>query len=148
MKLADALRGIAHLGVDTAPFIYFVERNPTYVAECAEVFRLVDEASLLGYTSVLTLTETLTKPLKANDYLLVQAYRDFLLTTRNLELIDLSTTIALQAADFRSRYNLRTPDAIQIASVLAVGCQAFLTNDRGLMRIREIPILILDDLEL
>ena len=30
MKLPDGLRGIRQLAFDTAPLIYFVERNPIY----------------------------------------------------------------------------------------------------------------------
>ncbi len=32
------------------------------------------------------------------------------------------------------------------AAALAAGCQAFLTNDRALQRVRELSILVLDDL--
>ena len=31
MRLDEALQGILRLGVDTAPFIYFVERHPDYL---------------------------------------------------------------------------------------------------------------------
>jgi len=29
MKVVDALAGVVRLGIDTAPFIYFIERHPT-----------------------------------------------------------------------------------------------------------------------
>lgn len=31
MRLDEALQGILRLGIDTAPFIYFVERHPDYL---------------------------------------------------------------------------------------------------------------------
>jgi predicted nucleic acid-binding protein len=43
---------------------------------------------------------------------------------------------------------LRTPDALQIATALEAGCEAFLSNDAGLRRVTELRVLILDDLEL
>ena len=40
------------------------------------------------------------------------------------------------------------PEAIQIAAALTSGSDAFLTNDRALKRVQELPILVVDDLEL
>jgi predicted nucleic acid-binding protein len=53
-----------------------------------------------------------------------------------------------QAARLRAKYQLLTPDAIQLAMAVNAGFQVFLTNDRGLQRVTEIRVLILDDLEL
>ena len=63
-------------------------------------------------------------------------------------LIPVTLPIAESAADLRARYNLRTPDALHVASALSSGCDAFLTNDAGLKRVQELPILVLDELEL
>jgi len=38
MKLDDALAGVDRLGLDTPPFIYLIERNPTYLNLVREVF--------------------------------------------------------------------------------------------------------------
>jgi predicted nucleic acid-binding protein len=54
---------------------------------------------------------------------------------------------ANSAAELRARFNLSLTDAYQIAAALGAGCDAFLTNDAGLKRVREITILVLDDLE-
>jgi predicted nucleic acid-binding protein len=45
----------------------------------------------------------------------------------------------------RARYNLRTPDALQVATALVRRCEAFLTNDARLKRVTEIRVLTLDD---
>jgi hypothetical protein len=36
---------------------------------------------------------------------------------------------------------------VKVAAALAAGCNAFLTNDLGLKRVTELPILVLDELE-
>jgi predicted nucleic acid-binding protein len=59
-----------------------------------------------------------------------------------------SLAIADSAARLRARYNLRTPDALHVATAINAGCQAFLTNDNTLKRVTELSILILDDLEI
>lgn len=56
------------------------------------------------------------------------------------------TVMAKRAAALRAYYNLRTPDALQLAAALEAGCQAFLTNYIPLKRVTELRVLILDEL--
>lgn len=148
IKLDDALAGVARLGLDTAPFIYFVERNPAYVDLVREVVRRISLHAFSGHTSVITLTEVLVQPLRLGNTALAQRYRRFLSRSRNLSLVPISASVAERAADLRARYGLRTPDALQIATALNVGCTAFLTNDFRLQRVTEIRVLVLDEMEL
>jgi predicted nucleic acid-binding protein len=55
--------------------------------------------------------------------------------------------IADLAAALRARYNLRTPDALYIATAIVTRCDAFLTNDKRLRQANEIRVLTLDELE-
>lgn len=148
MKLADALIAVTTLGFDTPPFIYFVERHPDYVDLVREIFRRVDAGTLMGYSSVVTLTEVLTQPMRARNTTVENEYRNLLLTSRNFWLVPVDSDIAENAADLRARYRLRTPDALQIAAALSAGCAAFLTNDAALQRVNELRVLVLDELEL
>jgi predicted nucleic acid-binding protein len=147
-RLDVALAGIPALGLDTAPFIYFVERHPRYLPLLRDVFRRIDAGTLLGYGSVITLTEVLTRPFQAGDVALVTAYRDLLLTSRHFSLVPIDAGVAERAAELRARYRLRTPDALQLSAALNRGCPAFLTNDHGLRRVGDLQVLVLDDLEL
>ncbi len=147
MKLSLALRDIQRLCIDTAPFIYFVERHPAYVDQMRAIFRLLDNGAFDAITSTVTFTEVLMKPIQANDKLLQTSYRELLLNTRYIEVVPASISIAEKAATLRAAYNLRTPDALQLATAIDSGCQGFLTNDRKLLRVTEIPVLVLDDLE-
>jgi len=63
-------------------------------------------------------------------------------------MIDVDGMIAERAADLRARYNLRTPDAIHIATAIVAGCDAFLTNDLALRRVTELRVLTLSTLAL
>lgn len=144
--LADALSGVTAIGLDTSIFIYFVERHPRYVALARDIFRRINDGEIAGYSSVLTLTEALTYPKRMGNLALVEEHRSVLTTGRNFTLLDTTPTIADIAADLRARHGLRTPDAIQLASALAVGCQAFLTNDARLRRVADLRVLALDDL--
>jgi len=53
--------------------------------------------------------------------------------------------LARQATVLRARYNIRVPDALQIAAALKSGATAFVTNDRRLRRVQGLKVLVLDD---
>lgn len=139
---------VVDLGFDTAPIIYFVEANPQYNDLVTEVFQQVAAGYYNGFTSAISLTEVLVHPLRQGNTTLQQRYRDLLINSENFHIIAIDAEIAERAADLRARYNLRTPDSLQIAAALSAHCEAFLTNDRGLSRVTELKVLVLDDLEL
>jgi predicted nucleic acid-binding protein len=135
VKLDDALVGVSRLGFDTSPIIYFVERNPQYLDLVRDVIGRVDRGEIEGWSSVVTLTEVLTKPKQSGNAAIEAEYRSLLTNSRNFGLLQISMEAAELAADLRARYNIRTPDALQIAAVLRAGCQAFVTNDARLQRV-------------
>lgn len=148
MKLEDALKNISLIAFDTAPIIYFVEANPVYDALVTEIFQRVDDAKIIALTSVISLCEVLVHPIRNQNINLKQRYRDILQNSPNFFTKPINALIAERAAELRAKYNLRTPDALQIATALENGCAAFLCNDTVLKRVSELQILILDDLEL
>ena len=148
IKLDDALSAVTALGFDTSPLIYFIEQHPHYLNVVREIFRRVDSTTIAGYSSVITLTEVLTKPKQLRDARVESEYRNLLLYSRNFSLIPIDYLIAESAAGLRASYRLRTPDALQLAAALNSGCEAFLTNDYALQRVTELRVLVLDQLEL
>jgi predicted nucleic acid-binding protein len=148
VKISVALQSVQLLAIDASVFIYFVEKHPVYRERVRTILQLVDEASLKGYSSVVTLTEVLSQPIKLGRTELEQTYRRILMRGRNFRLVPVFAATAEAAADLRARYNLRTPDALQLATALETRCDAFLTNDHRLNRVTDLKILVLDDLEL
>lgn len=148
MTINDALRGVQRLYIETAPRIYYVEEHPTYIATMDTIIEAVNVRPIAAVSSVITLTEVLLQPIKAGKTIVAQQYRDILLDSGQFELLPITAQIAERAADLRARYNLRTPDALHVATALDAGCDAFLTNDRGIKRVTEIRVLVLDELNL
>ena len=142
----QALKDITALGFDTSPLIYFVERHPAYTTVMRELLQQIETGNLYGCTSVITLLEVLVQPKKKGLAALEHAYRQILQQSKNFEIIRINEQIAEQAADLRARYVIRTPDALQIAAALSVGCQAYVTNDKRLHAIAGLKILLLDEL--
>jgi predicted nucleic acid-binding protein len=64
----------------------------------------------------------------------------------NLELEPISRAILLDAAAFRARCRLRTPDAIQLATGLKSGATLAIANDEAWKHIAGIETLLLTDL--
>jgi hypothetical protein len=63
MPLADALAGFDRRGIDTAPVIYFIEANSRYDAIVTSVFEQIQDGKIIGFTSLISLSEVLTQPL-------------------------------------------------------------------------------------
>jgi len=147
VKVSEALHGIRRLYIETAPLIYYVEENPAYIAAMQAIFEAVENSSIEFVSSVLTLTEVLVQPLKHDNAYLVQEYRDILTRSHGFRLHDVTASVAESAARLRAQYDLRTPDAIHIAAAIDSGCDAFLTNDAAIRRVKEITVLLLDELE-
>ncbi len=148
MKISDALEGIQRLYTETAPLIYYVEEHPTYVAKMDAIIEAIEDRPIEAVSSVMTLTEVLTRPFKLGNARLEREYRDILLHSGGFHLLTITARIAESAAALRARYNLRTPDALHVAAGIDARCDAFLTNDAGIKRVTEIAVLVLDELEL
>jgi predicted nucleic acid-binding protein len=148
VNIRDGLKGIHRLYVETAPLIYYVEENPTYIAKMDAIMEAIESHPIEPITSVITLTEVLVQPLKLGKTALATEYADILLNSGTFHILPVTVQIARAAADLRARYNLRTPDALHVATAIDAGCGAFLTNDATIKRVTEFTVLVLDELEL
>jgi predicted nucleic acid-binding protein len=135
------------VGLDTAPLIYFIEQNPKDISTVREFFSSLNRKEFRVITSTLTLTEVLVHPLRNGNVNLARQYQDILLNQDYLTVFPVSSEIAKLAAELRATKNLRTPDAIQIATAILNGADFFLTNDMGLRNISNLTLLILDDIK-
>jgi len=86
----------------------------------------------------------LVKPIKEKRLDLVEQYREIL--TNELDMVLLDESVSLKAAELRAKYGIRTPDAIQLASVMSKKGEVFITNDERLDVEKEIKVLTLNDL--
>ncbi len=148
MKIEVALQKVDVLAIETAPFIYYVENHPLYSDKLDLIFKIVEATNIKIVASTITLTETLVKPLKNSDNQTINAYRELLMRHKSIQIYSVLPSIAEKAAKLRATYNLRTPDALHIATAIESNSDVFLTNDLGLKRITDIQVLILDELEI
>lgn len=145
MGVLDEIQGHV-VGLDTAPLIYFMEKHPTYHPLVSPLFVALAAGQFTAVTSMITVVETMVRPLRQKQLTLARRYQEILLHTRHLTTYDLTPMIAAKAAEIRADYGLRTPDAIQLATVINGGGDFFLTNDHALTKYPDLQIILIDNL--
>ena len=144
MTFSEELGQINSLFIDTPPVIYYIEAHPQFGPLVKETVTAFQIGTLNAFSSVITLTEVLSKPFEQGDEKLSRKFADFLKHGKKLDMIEISVSIAETAGKLRGRYPfLRTVDAIQISAALDVGADAFLTNDKKLKQVKEIRVVVL-----
>jgi predicted nucleic acid-binding protein len=144
LGLIDEVRG-QRIFIDTAVFIYFIERDPRYLDTVKPVFVEIDTGNVDAITSTITLLEVLVLPFRKGNQALVEKYRNLILNSDHLTAYEVFHEVSVLASRLRAGYSIRTPDAIQMAVGILYGAQAFLTNDAELKQVKDIKVLIVDD---
>jgi predicted nucleic acid-binding protein len=143
--LAQFLRRHRVLAADTMVFIYHLQEHPRYVPATQVILDAWEAGSHQGVTSIITLAEVLVKPLRDGNDMAAEDYRRLLTTFPNLRLYDVTQSIAEAAARLRAVHGQPMPDMIQIATAVIAGATGFVSNDPTFKRIKDLEILMLDD---
>lgn len=133
------------VGLDTAPFIYFIEDVAPYADLLDPAFSLLENHRLCAVTSTITLAEILTKPLAEKNYGLVDEIKFTLKTFTTLTIVAIDEKLAEAAALIRGRHGIRLPDALQIAAAIQGNATLFITNDKRVKKVDAIEVLVLSD---
>lgn len=133
------------VALDTAPLIYYLEENPAYLPLVDTFFDAMTQGNFEAVTSTMTLAEVLVHPIRQGNAALAANYRDILHNTPHLRTIPFTANIAEIAARLRANHTIRTPDAIQMATAIAMKADFFLTNDGGLPALSSPAVLVLED---
>jgi predicted nucleic acid-binding protein len=147
MTIDDALRNIHRLYLDSSPIIYFVEGQAQFGPKANRVFHFFQTGAIRAVTGPVTLAECLVAPYKNNDQALAVRLFRTILQKNNCEYWA-DPFDAILTAKIRAKYNLRLPDAFQVAAAINSACDAILTNDADWKRLTDIPVLVLSELDL
>ncbi len=144
MGLVDELRDL-RVCIDTAPIIYFIERNERYLNIVRPVFAEIDAGRIEAITSTITLLEVLVQPIRKSNRSLAEKYREVLLYSEGLTTFEILHEVSEMSSELRAKYSIKTPDAIQLAVGILYGASKFITNDPALKKVSDINVLVLDD---
>lgn len=136
--------------VDTAPFIYFIEKdinNPQYYEKVKTFFQYGYENDRKFVTSVITMEEYFVYPYRNKEYSFIDMFYRLIETT-DMEIAEINQEIAKKASQIRAEYRgFKAMDALQLAVACLLDCDLFLTNDKQLRQFSEIKCITVDDLE-
>jgi predicted nucleic acid-binding protein len=135
---AAALPEAAVIVVDSAPIIYALEGHRTLARRFRPLFERQANGELSFAITTITIAEVLTGPLRAGNEVLAERYRAVL---ESWYVVELSAAIAVSAARLRASAKLKLPDAVQVASAIAINAEALVTHDRDFSRVTALRIL-------
>lgn len=121
--------------LDSVALVYFIEQNPRYFTLADAIIRWVVSGGLPAVASSLILSEVLVFAYRGGSPATARTVRDAIRRLPNLSVVDVTQQIADDAASVRARHNLRTPDAIHVATGLRRRATWMVTNDRRLRRV-------------
>lgn len=135
-EVAELLKDCECIGIDTNCFIFQFESDhyPQQAPLAQELFELIQSGNVRGVTSPVTITEVMTLPRRLGLEDVAYQYKMLLMNFPNLEIRNITPEVADRAAGLRAIYNLKTPDALQTATALVAGANAFVTFDKDLAR--------------
>ena len=131
--------------LDASGFIYSVERIEPYRTLLEPLWLQAQTGQFSIVSSDLVVLETLVKPLREGDTVVELLFRS-LFEASEVKLIPATRPLWEEAARLRAETGLKTPDALHAAAALHAGCTMFITNDDDFRRLKELPVVVLDDL--
>ncbi len=142
--------GFKKVFVDTAPFIYFIEKdsnNPQYYEKVKAFFKYGYDSDKRFVSSVITMEEYFVFPYRNKAYSLIDMFNRLVATT-DMEIVEINQEIAKKAAQIRAEYKgFKAMDALQLATACLFGCDLFLTNDKQLKQFKEIKCITVEELD-
>lgn len=142
--------GFKKVFVDTAPFIYFIEKdsnNPQYYEKVKAFFKYGYDNDKRFVSSVITMEEYFVFPYRNKAYSLIDMFNRLVATT-DMEIVEINQEIAKKAAQIRAEYKgFKAMDALQLATACLFGCDLFLTNDKQLKQFKEIKCITVEELD-
>ncbi|MEO8378024.1 MAG: PIN domain-containing protein [Acidobacteriota bacterium] len=124
--------------LDSAPIIYFLEDHPKFGPRFQLLFEEHSRGRVRFAVTTITIAEVLAGPLSVGDETLVRRYRSIL---ESWQVVALDAEIAESAARVRASFRLKLPDAVQVASALAVNADALVTHDRDFTNVQSLRVI-------
>jgi predicted nucleic acid-binding protein len=129
-------------------FIYHFENHEQLGPLAEPVLHAAENGACHLVTSMLTLLEMLVVPKRLGLTSLCHKYRELLDSFPNLSLQPIDREVIEIASDVRAAYNIRTPDAIQLATAIRARADLFISQDGRLKKVEAIRVVPLEKISL
>lgn len=128
-------------GVDSMLFVYHFEGNEEFGPAAGRLLQAAEAGRCRLVSSVLARMEVMVVPKRHREEELCRLYRDFFESFPNLSVEPVGPEVAEIAADLRAVLQIRTPDALHLATAIHAGAEAFVSEDRRLRGIEGIRVV-------
>ncbi len=131
---------VRNLAIDSMILIYLLEGNELFSKQAKAQLEVAENIIL----STLALGEILVGFEKTKNKGTKLRFLSFVESYSKLQMIGFGKQEAMVFSELRAKYpQIKAPDAMHLSVAIASGADAFLTNDRALECVKEIPILLL-----
>ena len=120
---------------DTNLFIYLHEDHPKFGPIVRRIYEGHIARNETLCTSVFTVGEVLTLPLRMKDVAAITAIRDSMLSGE-VELLPFTLAMAQRYGQIRAISSLKPADALHLATAIETKVNLFITNDQQLQRLQ------------
>ncbi|HEY0828486.1 MAG TPA: PIN domain-containing protein [Bacilli bacterium] len=146
MVASNFLQHSKKIALDTNLFIYVFEQHPEFGEKAKAILEHIENGFVDAVASSVSLTEILVKPIREGNLTLEKQYKLLFSHFPNLTIWPIDNLVAEQAAYLRGKYNIKTPDALIVATALVANADMFITNDQRLELVKEIKCVSLGQL--
>jgi predicted nucleic acid-binding protein len=120
---------------DSNLFIYLHEDHPEFGPLVRRAYEALIARNDTLCTSVFTVGEVLTLPLRMKDEAAITAIRDSMLSGE-VELLPFTLPMAQRYGQIRAASSIKAADALHLATAIETRVNLFVTNDRKLQRLQ------------
>lgn len=128
--------------VDTAPLICLCEGTADFKANTTNQFTLWFNQGAEIASSVLSLMELCIHPLQAGDTKRFHLYEQNMQQLCTEPLLSIYASTAISAVQIRAQYGIGAVDSLQLAAALEADCDLFYTNDKALMKFKQLNVIL------
>jgi predicted nucleic acid-binding protein len=140
-KISQALKKSQIIYFDTDILIYLFENNPSYSKKIITLLDLIEALNSKIIISGISITELFVAPFKKKDTKTVYKWIAFLKSSPQIKVVEINNQDFLDAAFFRAKYSLKTPDSIHLAKAVNSKADLLISNDKAFQKTKEIQIL-------
>lgn len=144
MGLIERLSG-KRVYLDTNIFIYLIEGSTVFQHLIGELGDALSQGIFQACSSHITLTEMLPPLVKRGDEHIISITVELLTESGLVSLAPADADVCIQAGFLRGELNMKTPDALHVATAVYQGCDIFLTNDAGVRVPKSLDRLLLSE---
>ncbi|MDX1394345.1 MAG: PIN domain-containing protein [Gemmatimonadota bacterium] len=142
--LAERIASAHLIHIDARVFAFHLLAEPTMIEATRAVMGALRDGLVRGQTSALTLYQILAELYRRGEQDRAAELGRDLMVHNGLEIVPVTTEIAIQAAEVRAQLGGRPERAVQIATALVERADLFLTTDSALRRIAGMSVLNLE----